>query len=281
MIDFDKLSKAHIEALFIANGSIPDKVAELMPFANQRMQASFDKLVFERGEERDKQVLAAVKDVLAEKKLLFKFEGEKGWFSKPEGERVIMEAYDDYAKRIMSNNSEFTTAVKQDGFNAERLIEALKGINCKENTDLGCAITQSIELSYFKDKPFSEVLSKRMKELGMVTRKQAKQVAAIVTAYESGNYEHLLKPVAAKAAYEQEAPKYENIRSVESPKAGETFSDSAKVKEDVKGFAGRIAAMSKGQKWALGGAGIAAAVGGWVAHEHNKNNAANSNDLGR
>jgi len=282
MIDLDKLPQAHIDALMHSNTVLPPNIAELMPFVNSRMEARLDDMALTEGEEYYKKSLALVKDVLDAKKELLADKGKRFFFSKPSGRNELIAAYVEDAKKIMSNHSEFTTAAKNGVVDAGKLIDALKGVNFKSHSDLGRVITQSIELSYIMKKPFSEALGERMKEVGMVTRKQAKQVKKIVTAYENGNYEHLLKPVAAKAAYEQEAQKYENIRPVESPKAGETFSDSAKVKEEAKGFVGRIAAMSKGQKWALGGAGIAAAVGGsWVAYERNKNNASNSNDLER
>jgi hypothetical protein len=281
MIDLDKLPQAHIDALLYSNTLLPTNIAELMPFVNSRIEARLDDMTFTEGEEYYKKSLAAVKDILDNKKELFADKGKRFFFSKPSGRNELVAAYIADAEKIMGDHSEFTMAAKNGVIDAGKLIDALKGVNFEAHSDLGRVIAQSIELSYIMEKPFSEVLGERMKEVGMVTRKQARQVKKIVTAYESGNYEHLLRSVATKAAAPQEvAQEYEPVKHVEPPRPAETVSPSAKtaetvaetVKEDSKSFISKLSSMSSGKKWALGGAvAAAAAIGGWAAHENNRN----------
>lgn len=195
MIDLNKLHTKHIEALLEANRHLPASVTKFIIFENNHFQAGLKSQEYYRHDqhEYDKRARSILKFILDAKKQLFHDKSNKTLFFTPKGKKALMAAYDETAKKAIKNNGEFTRETKNGPISSEDLKRVFDG-NIDASRDLDTVVLQSMELAYIKGEQFPKVLVERMQELGMVDKKQTRQVTEIIKNYEKAAKAEQAKP---------------------------------------------------------------------------------------
>lgn len=203
MINLDKLHINHIEALLETNRHLPESVTKNIVIENNQFQFCMKTQNSYKDDpyRYDERARSILQDMLKAKKKLFNDTSEKTWLFKPKGESVLMAAYDAAAKIALKNDGAFTQAARNGRIDADKLKSVLAG-NIVVHKDLDIAVLQSIELSYIREEPFPKVLGDRMKELGIISKKQVPLVSDVAKDYENSvKAEEAKKMAEADAAH--------------------------------------------------------------------------------
>lgn len=201
MINLDKLHIKHIEALLETNKALPESITKHIVIENNQFQFCMKTQNSYKDDpyRYDERARSILQGMLKAKRKLFNDTSEKTWLFKPKGKSALMAAYDAAAKSALKNDGEFTQAARNGRIDADKLKSVLAG-NIGVHKDLDIAVLQSIELSYLKEEPFPKVLGERMKELGIISKKQVPLVSDAAK-----DYENSVKAAEAKRMAEADA----------------------------------------------------------------------------